>query len=252
MFNIDSDYYALSYPDENTPSDISLWGMFKGTYNMFFDKIYQSDFTFISNENPLNDKIFTNIELRGDFRWWGKNQIDDDFNSSDHMVQHNRMFDTMKVWNEYQDTDTVDLRYIRDTVSNMKKKFRIWRMDIPRDKDNIRQRIRNTWTKVMFTMNLPIELKDLVGKVSKEFAVFDHGEWKDLDFMGKNTQFIYDSANDCVVEMRLDGTHTEVARYYLTGSIIERRPAGSNMSQAYAYRKLYDMEIHDIGVVYFV
>lgn len=73
MFNIDSDYYALNYPDTSTSSNVLLWGMFKGVYNTFFDKTYQTDFTFISNENPLNDKIFTNIELRGDFRWWSCN-----------------------------------------------------------------------------------------------------------------------------------------------------------------------------------
>lgn len=44
----------------------------------------------------------------------------------------------------------------------MKKKFRIWRMDIPRDKDNQRQRIRNTWSKVKFTMNtIPDILYDM-------------------------------------------------------------------------------------------
>ena len=36
----------------------------------------------------------------------------------------------------------------------MKKKFRIWRMDIPRN-SGTRDRIRNTWAKVKFTMNTP-------------------------------------------------------------------------------------------------
>ena len=101
MFNIDSEYYALNYPmdnkslDDNESPFISLWGMFQGSYNTFFDKVYQTDFTFVSNENPLNDKIFSNIELRGDFRWWTGNEVGDDFNSNDHVIDHNKMFDTM-------------------------------------------------------------------------------------------------------------------------------------------------------------
>lgn len=78
------------------------------------------------------------------------------------MVADRNMFNTIRVWNEYQDTGEVNLQFINDTHSNMKKKFRIWRMDIPRDKDNVRQRIRNTWSKVKFTMNKPQTLSDKI------------------------------------------------------------------------------------------
>lgn len=78
------------------------------------------------------------------------------------MVADRNMFNTIRVWNEYQDTGDVDLQFINDTHSNMKKKFRIWRMDIPRDKDRVRQRIRNTWSKVKFTMNKPQTLSDKI------------------------------------------------------------------------------------------
>ena len=71
------------------------------------------------------------------------------------MIDHVKMFDTVRVWNEYQDTGDISLLFKRDVPSNMKKKFRIWHMDIPRDKDQRRQRIRNTWAKVKFTMNTP-------------------------------------------------------------------------------------------------
>ena len=163
MFNIDSEFYAMNYPDDSSEdneshikdnSSIDMWGMFQGKYNTFFDNVYQTDFTFISNENPLNDKLFTNIELRGDFRYWPDNKPESDFNSVNHTVADNRMFDSMKVWNEYQDTDDVSLTFTQDTVTNMKKKFRIWRMDIPRN-SGTRDRIRNTWAKVKFTMNTP-------------------------------------------------------------------------------------------------
>jgi hypothetical protein len=137
------------------------------------------------------------------------------------------MFDTIRVWNEYQDTGDIDLRFIDDVPSNMKKKFRIWRMDIPRDKDHTRQRIRNTWTKVKFTMNtLPeITLEELCGNMSSEFAVFKDGEWRDLDFRGIG--FSYDSSEDCIIERKADSTEEEIARYYMQGNIIVRTATGS-------------------------
>lgn len=157
--------------------------MFKGIYNTFYGKVYPTHFTFISNENPLNDKIFSNIELRGDFRLWYKNQVWEDFDSPSHVIDHRKMFDTVRVWDEYQDTGDIDLDFINDVPSNMKKKFRIWRMDIPRDKDNPRQRIRNTWVKMKFTMNdlEPVSLDDLNANISSEFIVWNNNEWTDLD-----------------------------------------------------------------------
>jgi len=66
-------------------------------------------------------------------------------------------------------------------------------MDIPRDKNNFRQRIRNTWTKVKFTMN-------------------------SADY------------NEVPYDPGIGPAHAPT----------QIQP------------KLYDMEIHDIGVVYFV
>lgn len=275
MFNIDSDYYALNYSDANITAGIKLWKMFKGTYNNLFDKIYPTDFTFISNEAPGTDKIFTNIELRGDFRFWAENEVEDDFNSINHVVDHRRMFDTLRVWNEYQDTGDVDLRFIDDTVSNMKKKFRIWRMDIPRDKDNMRQRIRNTWSKVKFTMNTLSEftLEDIFNGASNEYTAWNSitQEWENLSFKNRYDtvqgehhpeyvlrSFKYDSVNDKIIESWKYKSGSETVNvntqcYILKDGIIHRYSYEGDPSRSipYAYRKIYDMEIHDVGVVYF-
>jgi len=275
MFNIDSDYYALNYSDVNTTAGIKLWGMFKGIYNNLFDKIYPTDFTFISNETPGADKIFTNIELRGDFRFWAHNEVEDDFNSINHIVDHRRMFDTLRVWNEYQDTGDIDLKFIDDTVSNMKKKFRIWRMDIPRDKDNVRQRIRNTWSKVKFTMNtLPeFTLEDIFNGASNEYTAWNSitQEWENLSFTNRYDtvqgehhpeyvlrSFKYDSVNDKIIESWKYKSGSETISvntycYILKDGIIHRYSyeGDPNRSIPYAYRKIYDMEIHDVGVVYY-
>jgi hypothetical protein len=59
------------------------------------------------------------------------------------------------VWNEYQDTGTVPLAFIRNRPSNLKQKFRIWRADIPRDAMSKwgRDRIRNPWINMTLSKN---------------------------------------------------------------------------------------------------
>ena len=46
--------------------------------------------------------------------------------------EHNKSLDYIHVYNEYQDSGVVDLRTVLDRPSNLKKKFRIWRVNIPR------------------------------------------------------------------------------------------------------------------------
>lgn len=127
MFNIGSDFYTIR--------DNKLWKMFAGNYNSFFNNYEPFDITFISNNDSAEDKIFTNIELRADFY-------------ANDTLLHNSSFNYVRAWNEYQDTGKVKLDYTRCKPSNLKKKFRIWRIDIPRDKTHKLDRIRNTWTKI--------------------------------------------------------------------------------------------------------
>lgn len=125
MFNIGSDFYAIKGG--------KLWKLFEGNYNTFFGSYKPFDITFISNAESGLDKIFTNLELRADFY-------------SNGTIQHTGMFDYIRAWNEYQDTGNVVLDFKRAKPSNLKKKFRIWRIDIPRDSTRRRDRVRNTWT----------------------------------------------------------------------------------------------------------
>ena len=46
-------------------------------------------------------------------------------------------FTSIRVNNEYQDTGTVKLNKLNNKPSNLKKKFRIWHLDIPRSKKMI-------------------------------------------------------------------------------------------------------------------
>ena len=133
-----------------------------------------------------------------------------------------------------------------------KKKFRIWRMNIPRDKDNPRQRIRNTWAKVKFTMNdlKPVSLDDLNANVSSEFIVWNNNEWTDLDLRNTQTsRYVYNPEDDCINETTAQGSL--LAKYIFNDNGTVLMKVVNGVKQPYAYRKIYDMEIHDIGVVYF-
>lgn len=88
---------------------------------------------FISNPNPLNDKIFNVLEFRSDSYLSGE-------------LQNFKTFDKLTVSDEYQ-SNSAELKYTNYGLSTLKKKFRIWKAQIPRDKVKY-DRIRNTWTKI--------------------------------------------------------------------------------------------------------
>lgn len=136
--------YESVYPFFNIKNKLfsiknnKLWENFEGDYNMFYDEFKPYYITFIANSNPNVDKIFNNIEFRAD-SWNGNNLL------------HNNTFDTLEVWNEYQEGSTcLDFNM---GVSPLKKKFRIWRANIPRANCNKRDRIRNTWAFIKLSMN---------------------------------------------------------------------------------------------------
>ena len=132
MFNVGSNFYAYK--------NNGIWQQFSGDYNMFFNSYRPYSLTMIANaEEPL-DKIFNTLEFRAD-TWDGTTLL------------NNFTFDTLEVWNEYQ--------YGTSTLSNplgrpapLKKKFRVWRANIPRDNKNKRDRIRNPWAYIKLSMQI--------------------------------------------------------------------------------------------------
>ncbi len=133
MFNISSDFYAFK--------NGKMWEQFAGDYNMFFGEYKPFSITFVANAEEPNDKIFNTVEFRAD-SWDGDNLIS------------NKTFDTLDVWNEYQHGTTA-LTNMLGHPSPLKKKFRIWRANIPRAIANNRDRIRNTWAYIKLGMNTP-------------------------------------------------------------------------------------------------
>lgn len=116
-----------------------IYEQFAGQYNNIFGKDREYYIEFIENQNPEISKIYTNLEFRSDTYKYIHN---------DWELQHFTTFNKIRVYNEYQDTGEVDLETLFDRPSILKKKFRIWRIQIPRDKDNKFNRISNTWTKI--------------------------------------------------------------------------------------------------------
>lgn len=95
--------------------------------------------TFVGNPEPLLSKIFTNMEFRA--------TVDGEEN---HLPLP---FDSIETWNEYQhgkmaiqNRDGVKaLQHYLNDVTSLRRKFRIWRCDIPRDSNRKLERMRNPW-----------------------------------------------------------------------------------------------------------
>lgn len=129
---------------KNESSGVSVWLEHKGEYGNFFEQPKEHSITLITNPNSYSDKIYDNVEFRSDVFDSNKSYLPEE------------TFTHIRVWNEYQDTNEVPLNlkghinnYGSDIniPSNLKKKFRTWRIQIPRDKkQGIRNRIRNPWT----------------------------------------------------------------------------------------------------------
>lgn len=128
---------------EGTGTLYRPWLHNEGDYNMFFG-VYQPFYTtIIANPDMPVDKIFNNLEFRSDS--WDKNG---------NLL--NTTFDTLTVWNEYQQ-GTSTLNNILGRPSDLKKKFRIWRANIPRanvvgSTKKGRDRMRNPWLYIKLSM----------------------------------------------------------------------------------------------------
>lgn len=134
---------GIAFNVEGTGTLYRPWLHNEGDYNMFFG-VYQPFYTtIVANPDMPVDKIFNNLEFRSDS--WDKNG---------NLL--NTTFDTLTVWNEYQQ-GTSTLNNILGRPSDLKKKFRIWRANIPRanvagSTKKGRDRMRNPWLYIKLSM----------------------------------------------------------------------------------------------------
>lgn len=102
----------------------TLWKKNAINSPIFFRSKCPIEVEVVANPEPLLDKTFTNIEFRAD-------------GFLDNKYAPDASFTSIRVSNEYQDTGTVELTKWNSKLSNLKKKFRIWHINIPRSKKSI-------------------------------------------------------------------------------------------------------------------
>ena len=126
MFNINNNFYSLY--------DNSLWINHQGEYNNIYNKNREWYLEFLSNAYPTENKIFNTLEFRG-------TTIDE--NKQDLGIEP---ITYLSIRNDYQQSKVL-FNMSASYINNLKRKFRVWRANIPRDnRNNRRTRISNTWS----------------------------------------------------------------------------------------------------------
>lgn len=122
-----------------------LYSHNRGEYNDFFGTVKPYWTTLAVNPEPQADKIFTNMELRATVDGEGTTDSTGKYTPA-------LPFDSIEAWNEYQHGTTVlgnisGIEAIRhaNNPAALKRRFRIWHCDIPRDSVKPLDRIRNPW-----------------------------------------------------------------------------------------------------------
>lgn len=155
MVNLKGKFFSLK--------NHKLWQQGTGEYNSFFGLRKPYSITVTSNLDEPLDKIFNTLEWRATVHNDGEDSMD--------------TFDTVQVVTDegYQDTGKIPINnrtsrpfggmLTKDEVS-LRRKFRMWRIPIPRDKSNRRDRMRGPWARISLFKDNPgterMELHDLV------------------------------------------------------------------------------------------
>ena len=125
-----------------------FYEMFKGTYGVGINNLRMDYWIeYRVNPEPYIDKTFTNVEFIADIL-----DPEDDINSPHTESEEDVPFNRMDVWNSYQE-GYVELS--RKLLSPIAKKFRIWRVQIPRDNKSKfkNDRIRSPWMHLKLSNN---------------------------------------------------------------------------------------------------
>lgn len=122
------------------------------SYGGYLGKSVGYSMELLVNPDMQNDKIFTNLFILGD-TWPSSLAVEDTYVKPDQGFPFDfpcdiPPFSVMKAWNEYQDTGNIQLSWDKNGISDIKKKFRMWRVNSLRDSRNILDRIRNNWMRV--------------------------------------------------------------------------------------------------------
>lgn len=107
-----------------------------GNYNTFFDNLGEDyHVTVVCNQDGNLSKIFNTVEFRSD-SW-----------ESDGTIIPNKTVDYLGIETDYQQYTEEDLKFDMYRPSSLKKKFNVWRANIPREQGTM-NRFRDVWAKV--------------------------------------------------------------------------------------------------------
>lgn len=141
-----SNAFTSFYSYENTPffnnlddtgvwvrKNGTLWKHNAGTYCNFFGVQKPFSMTLVGNPEPQTDKIFTNLEIAANIT--GEGTV------SNSKLTPFLPFSHLEAWNEYQHgistlshlTGSSAMKHFMAGANSLKRKFRLWRCDIPRD-----------------------------------------------------------------------------------------------------------------------
>lgn len=159
----------------------SLWKQNEGLYCNFFGHQYDYWTQYRVTPDPFSDKIWTNIDYRADF-YEVLDQNGDSVVPESNLINGDiedrykewETFTDYKVWDEYQTTGFVPFTHEHFYRDDVRKKFRIWRLAIPRAiKEGTNRhgldRIRNPWVNLLFRKSMAdnrylMQLHDIVIK----------------------------------------------------------------------------------------
>ena len=119
----------------------TIWQHQTGEYCKFFNSDAPYWMTLVGNPEPQRDKVFTNLEFRATVDGDGKEVVTGSQQTKTGFEFY-LPFDSLEVWNEYQHGVTAlknmkghaaMMHHTPDKESSLKRKYRIWRCDVPRD-----------------------------------------------------------------------------------------------------------------------
>lgn len=138
-----------------TYGDWKTWNPRQGDCNSFLGVFMPYSIQFIASDDKYFDymKLFYNIEVRDNVTA----SIEDTYDREGYQLQDKFSFDHIRVTNSYQDSGTQPLQFKRNVPSNLKAKFRTWRIEVPRNANRgggrVKDRIRDHYMTVTLSHN---------------------------------------------------------------------------------------------------
>ena len=132
MTNIDNRFISVNPSRHlNSSTEYFIWNQNEGNYNVFYNKYEPYHVQLLATDTVVKDRIFNTVEIMADGLQTSGAYIPD------------LMFDSITVNNEFQ-SNTETLQRLVSKPCNLQKKFRLWRINIPRDFNSM-DRMRNPW-----------------------------------------------------------------------------------------------------------